>query len=113
VDRDREHAVQVVEQRGTALLPQVDDHLSVGGGREAVSALLQVAPQLGEVVDLAVEDDAYAPVLVPERLAPAGGVDDGQAPHAERHAVPHVDPLVVRPAVDQGRAHVADALDAG
>jgi hypothetical protein len=46
----------------------VDDDFGVGVGGEAVAGRLEVAAQLLEVVDFAVEDDRDAAVLVVDRL---------------------------------------------
>ena len=63
-ERDREHPAQVAHEVGAVLLVEVHDRLRVALGRERVAARGQVAPQLGEVEDLAVEDGEDAAVLV-------------------------------------------------
>ena len=51
-----------------------------------MAAVDQLAPQLGVIVDLAVEDDRYRAVLVPHRLRAAGEVEDGEPAVAEEDA---------------------------
>ena len=88
----------------------MDDDFGVAAGPEDVSALLEVVPQLAVVVDLAVEDDPDRAVFVGHRLMPALEVDDAQPAHAERDAVSEIHALIVRAAVHDGRAHVADLV---
>src|SRR4029079_14510121 len=57
------------------------------------------------VVDLAVEDDPGAAVLVGHGLMAAGEVDDGQAPHGEAGLPQQHGAVVVRAAVNEGGAH--------
>ena len=56
-------------------------------GRETMALGLELGAQLAVVVDLAVEEDGDATVLVENRLMAAGQIDDRKAPHAERHAI--------------------------
>jgi len=80
VQAQREHPVETMDQVGSVLLPEVHQHLGVGTSAEAMPAGLEVAAEFGEIVDLAVEDDLDAAVLVGDRLRPAGGIDHGEAP---------------------------------
>ena len=73
---------------------------------ERVPSLLQLAADLGEVVDLAVGDDLDRAVLVAERLLPAGEVHDRQAAHRQRHARQPDAALLVWPAMVQRTDHV-------
>ena len=83
--------------RGRApLLVGVDDDFGVGRRVEAVAGGLELAAQLAEVVDLAVEDDPDRAVLVVDRLVAGREVDDAQPAHAERHALVHPHALIVR-----------------
>src|SRR5262249_38046751 len=83
-DRQTEHAAEPRDGIRSPLLIGVDDRFRVGGRVEAMSGRLELAPQLAEVVDLAVEDDPDRPILVVNRLMPGRQVDDAQTPHAER-----------------------------
>ena len=64
----------------------MDDHLGVAVRAEAVPARLELGADVGEVVDLAVEDDPDRAVLVGERLIAGREIDDAQA------AMPEADP---------------------
>ncbi len=52
--------------------------------RKRCPRAFEPGPQLAEVVDLAVENDRDAAVLVEDRLVAARQVDDRQPPHPER-----------------------------
>ena len=107
---DREHAAQAPDARGAQLLVEVQDHLDVGRGAEAVAAAGQLGAQLGAVVDLAVADELDVAGLVGDRLAAPCDVDDAQAPLAERDRLVVVEVLVVRAAVGQRPGHGDDEL---
>ena len=64
----------------------MDDDFGVRVGAERVTAREQFGADLGEVVNLAVEDDLDRAVLVRERLIARGQIDDAQAPMAEADA---------------------------
>ena len=104
-DRQAEHAVQVVEHRAAPLLVAVDDDLGVGARAELVAQPFEFAPQLGEVVDLAVEHDPHRLLHVGHRLVAAGQVDDRQAAKAQAERARVVEALVVGPAVGDRLRH--------
>ena len=56
-DREREHAAQVLDAGVAPLLVGVDDRLGVGARAVAVAGGFELGPDVGVVVDLAVEDD--------------------------------------------------------
>ncbi len=95
-DGKPEHAVEPSHAVRSPLLVGVDDRLGVAARAEAVAAGLQLGPQLGVVVDLAVEDDLDRTVLVGHRLVPPGEVDDAQPAHPDGQAAFHPVALVVR-----------------
>ena len=66
---------------------------------------LQFRHELLKVVDLAVEDDADAAVLVEERLLTGGDVDDRQTAMPEAEAGLDVDAALVGTAVVLGFVH--------
>ena len=70
-DRDREHPAQPLGEPEPPLLVGVDDRLGVGVRAEPVPGALELAAQLGVVVDLAVLDDGARAVLVRDRLVAA------------------------------------------
>ena len=98
-EREREHAAEARHALLAPGLPGVDDHLGVAAGAEDVAQRLQLGHQLLEVVDLAVEDDADAAVLVEQRLLAGGDVDDRQPAMAEADARLDVDAALVGAAV--------------
>src|SRR5207237_587611 len=73
-------------------------------------ARLQLAAQLAEVVDLAVEDQPHLAVLAGHRLFAAGEIDDRQAPEAERHSGLEVHAVAVGPAVRERARHALDLV---
>jgi hypothetical protein len=83
----------------------VNDDLRVAVGAERMAHGEQLLSQLLKVVNLAVEHDDHAPVLVRERLMPRGNVDDGQASVTQRDSGLEVFPTVVGPAMHDGATH--------
>jgi hypothetical protein len=89
---------------------------------EARAPLLELAPDLGEVVDLAVVGDdelvAVARGAAPVAAAPPGHglvaalaqVEDRQPAVAERDLLVVPEPAVVWPAMDQRRGHPRDEV---
>jgi hypothetical protein len=85
----------------------MNDRLAVSGGAQRVPALDELGSQLGEVVDLAVEDRLDLAVLVEHRLGAAADVDDAQPPHAQGHAGLDVQTVIIGPAMLDGVGHGA------
>src|SRR5262249_3837558 len=104
-DGDREHALDAIEQAVTPLLVPVREHLRVAARLEGVSELLQLFAQRHKIVNLTVDDDSDAPVLVVDPLVPARDVDDGQAAVTETAARAYVIALAVGTARGQRRGH--------
>ena len=85
-------------------------------GAKDVSARLQVAPQLLEVVDLAVEDHPDRFILIGQRLTPGAQIDNTQPrmpqPHSAatvlRAEIGKVFAVLIRPAMRQRQAHTLD-----
>ena len=72
-----------------AVLVEMDEHLGIGMvGGEAVAGALQRLAQLDVIVDFAVEDHGDRSILVENRLLAGRHVDDGQAAHPQRNALP-------------------------
>ncbi|MCU0669812.1 MAG: hypothetical protein MUF70_10720 [Myxococcota bacterium] len=114
-DREREHAVQILEHVDAALFVEVDQDFRVGVAAEAVALALERLAQVLEVVDLAVERDLDRAVLVAHRL-PGGvrEVDDRQTPVPEADARRVVEPDAgsVRAPVLHRRVHRLEQLGA-
>src|SRR5438067_6015248 len=74
-----------------ALRPPVligpQQHLGIGIALELQAVELELAADLAEVVDLAIEGEREAGGLVAHRLVRAVRIDDREAPVAEGHAV--------------------------
>ena len=68
---------------GAPFLVAVNDHFGVRARPEVVPALLELGPQLLEVVDFAVEDDPDRLVGIGHRLVAAGEIDDRQPPETQ------------------------------
>ena len=86
-DPEGEDAAQVIHAGVAPFLVGVEDHLRVGRRAEGVALGFELLAQLAEVVDLAVEAEPDAAVLVLHRLrALLGEIDDREAPVPERDA---------------------------
>ena len=104
--RERKHAVDALDHSVAPLLVAVHQHLAVGARTEIVAPRLQLCAQLDEVVDLAVEDNLDAAVLVAEGLVSGGGqINHGQAPVAQTHTGRIPSALAVRATRGQGAKH--------
>ena len=87
------------------LLVEVDEHLGVAVGAEAVALRLELGAELAVVVELAVLDDDDAAVLVRDRLVAGLEVDDREPARGEPDGAVDVDAARVGPAVDERRGH--------
>src|SRR4051812_6927297 len=90
------------------LFVEMDEHLGVAGRLERVARAAEALAELAEVVDLAIEDDDDAAVLVVDRLIAGVEVDDAQALDAKSDLVFQMDAARVRPTVLESRAHLHD-----
>ncbi len=108
--REGEHAAEALDAGFAPLLPGMDDHLGIAPGVKAVAALGELGNQLLVVVDLAVEHDHHAAVLVEQRLLARGQIDDGQPPMAEAEPRLEVQPALVGSAVVLRLVHARDEI---
>ena len=90
------------------VLVEVDPGLGVAAGGQVVAAGQERLAELGVVEELAVEGDPDGAVLVGDRLAAAGEVDDGEPSGAQGEPGLAVVVLVVGPAVGDGGGHGAE-----
>ena len=105
-DRDGEHARQPLEHRQAPLLVAEQDRLGVALGAEFVARRFEIAADILEIVDFAVEDDVEQPVGLVHRLVGAGrGVDDGEAGVREADLLLAPDRAAVGPAVVENADH--------
>ncbi len=98
-DREREHAVETADEVLAPGVVGLEQHLGVAVGVEAVALGLELAAQLGVVVDGAVEDDAQAELGVDHGLLRRlGQVHDLQPAMAPGLRALREHAAVVRPA---------------
>ena len=108
---ERELPVEELPGPLPVLLVEVDDHLGVALGGEAVALALQLPPQLDEVEDLPVEAEPHRAVLVGDRLEAVGDVDDAQPAVRETDAVVAVQAVAVGSAMAEHRDHGRQGLE--
>jgi hypothetical protein len=114
VDRQGEHADEVVDEVLAPAVVGLRDDLGVGRGEEPVAVPAQLVAQLAVVVDAAVEDDGQPQLGVDHRLVPVGReVDDGQPAVAEGQRSVRVGAGVVGSTRHHGVAHEADRGEVG
>ena len=111
-DCEPEHSAQSLEAVDAPLLERVHDRLRVGVicPEPVAAALLELAADLGVVVDLAVEEQPDRPVLVRHRLhRVVGEIDDRQASEPEPNCTVRGDPRLasVRASMVQRLAHAS------
>jgi len=104
------HAAQMVHALLAVILVEVQDRLAITLGGEAMTAGLERAAQLDEVVHLAVADQGERAILVVERLPACGEVDDTQTPHRQARVVETQRSLAIGAAVRQQIVEPRDAL---
>src|SRR5207302_39141 len=85
-------------------------HLRVAAGGEPAAARLQLAAQVAEVVDLAVEDEGDGAVLASHRLLAGDEVDDRQTCHPECRLAIQIAAGVVGAAVLEDLQHRVEDL---
>src|SRR5258706_604671 len=106
--REGKHAAEARYAGCAPLLPAVHDDLGIAARSEGVSTGGKLLHELLEIVDLAVEHDGHAAVLVVERLLSRREVDDGEAPVSQRQTRLQVHAARVGAAMKQGRIHALD-----
>ena len=74
-ERDREHPLEPLDEARAVLLVQVRDHRRVAAAAHVVARSPRARAQLGEVVELAVEDRDHVAALVRDRLVAELRVD--------------------------------------
>ena len=109
-DREREVAVQTLEEGRPPLLVRVGDHLRIRLRREAVAERLELLAQLDVVVDLAVLHHPEAPALVGDRLVATVEVDDREPRVRHPEAAVEIEPDAVRTAMPELARHVEQEL---
>src|SRR5262249_28945903 len=110
-DRDGEHPLELRDGLRAAIFVQMDDRLGIGLRTEPMAGGVQAAPQIPEVVDLAVVDDADGAVLVRHRLICVRGKAEhagARKAEADARARPDVGARGTGTAMDQAIAHRDD-----
>src|SRR5207302_1827050 len=97
--RKGEHAAEALHAVFAPLLPGVNDDLGVALRKKHVTRARELGDQLLVVVDLAVEDDDDAAVLVEKRLLPGREIDDREPPVPEAQPRLEMQAALVGPAV--------------
>ncbi len=110
-DRQREHAHRSFERRGQPPgFDRCEQHLGIGmaAKRGAAAFVLQLAPQLAMIVNLAIEDDGQPAAGRVHGLLPGRRkIDDRQPAKGQAETLGRIGPdaFVVRSAVDQRAGH--------
>ncbi len=104
-DRDRELAVQMVDESGAVLFVEVNDHLRVGVRAKRVAGRFERGAQLDVVEDFAIEDGPHGAVFVRDGLAALAQVDDAETRMSETAARIAVEALAVGTAVMKRADH--------
>src|SRR5262249_37708394 len=112
-DGHPEHATQTADRAAAPLLVGVHDGFGVARRRKDVAVRVELRSQFAEVIDLPVEHDPDAAVLVAHGLMAGAGIHDAQPPHPERRGVVYPCPFIVGPAVDDDVAHATHERPVG
>jgi len=75
-----------------------------------MTATLQILPQLGVVIDLAIKHHPNAAVFIGNRLMAAGKIDNAETAKTKTNTRPDIDALVVRTTVNNGLVHPVDEV---
>src|SRR5579862_6117269 len=110
IDCEGKHASQLLHAIWTHLFVEMNDYFGVSVGAELVTVRDELGPELGEVIDFAVEDDPGAAVFIEHRLVATGKINDAQTAHAEPGAVLDEDALIVGPAMHNLLAHAVNGV---
>jgi hypothetical protein len=112
-DRKGEHSAQVVYAIRPEFFVQMNDGFGVGLRVKGMPPPLEVSAKVAVVVDLAVVDDPHRAVLVVDRLAAAGDVDDAEPRHPQAGSSFQPRSRVVRAPVIDGLAHSLERFGGG
>ena len=113
-DREREHALEMLDAVGAPAVERLEDHLTVGGREEGVAVAREFIAQLAIVVDAAVEHQRQTQSGVDHGLCTsAGQIDDLQSPVSEGHVAVEVGTLAVGSAGGHRLGHGCDGREIG
>jgi hypothetical protein len=78
------HAPQLIQQILAPLFPAVDQDFRVRLCAELMPRKFQALANFAVVIQLAIKDHRHIALFVPNRLMPAGQINDAQPPHPQR-----------------------------
>ena len=107
-DGEGKHTAQTLQHRNAPLLVAMQNGLGIALSLEVITASNELLAKLLIVIDLAVEGDDDAAILVFHRLAAALKVDDGQTTETHGDVIVHEVALVVGTAMNDAVGHVLD-----
>src|SRR5712692_8280144 len=109
-ERDGDHPIQRLNEVGTLVFVEVNDHLTVRLRLEPVTAANELLAKFLVVVDLAVEDQRNVAGLAGKRLVACLEVNDAQAADGEGQVRRFKFPVAVGATMLETRRHPVDAL---
>ena len=102
-NHESKHAAQVFGTVSSELIVSMNDRFGVAVGVEGVTELFQLLAQLEIVVDLAVENDPGAAIVIVNQLLTTLQVDDREAAHRHSDRAVDVETILVRTAMPEDR----------
>src|SRR5690348_5219447 len=97
--------MQLGEAFSSPLLVRMYDHFRVRTRPELMPGSDKFVAKLAKIVDFAVEANGQRARLIPDRLRPAGQIDDAQPPRARGKARRNERTLLVRAAMNDRAQH--------
>ena len=107
-ERNGKHAPKPGKDIFSAIFIEVDNGFGVGARGKNMAVGQQFLPQLGIVVDFAIEEYPDAAVLVGDGLMSSGNVNDTQATVAQTNPTGSEDSIVIGSTMTQGGVHGVD-----
>src|SRR5581483_885973 len=109
-DRKCEHAVKSLEAVHSPFLVGVQNHFRITMRAKLVSLRFQLWPQVKEVVNFAIEDDADSFIFAPDRLLPISQVDNAETAGSKTDMIAIPGIRFVRPAVLYARERTTQTV---
>ena len=100
-DGNGKHAIEAFQAIRPPFFIGMQDDFGVAVRAEHMAFRLQLRTQIEEVVNLAVKDNAAGLILVPNRLLPAGQINDAEPAHPKEDLPSHPGSIFVRAAMQQ------------
>jgi len=86
----------------------MNNRFCIGVGREAVAASFEFGAKFGKIVDLAIENNPRRSVFIEYGLMSAGKINNAEPTHPQANVPLRKKTFVIRSAVHNGVAHLAD-----